>query len=260
MVVDSARMSMVMDNRNAFGCGCIATIKYTLMVVLLARYWHNNGYAIIGTQAARRSIMIGYLHGKLRYHNEHTIIIDVQGVGYEVEVHQGVVAQLPEKEQPLQVFTYHHVREDASALFGFTSSDEKQLFQLLLKVNGVGPRLALAIIGYMPTNQLVQAILQEDLAALKPIKGLGPTVAKRLVMDLKKPLSAWVPSMPLLDAATQTPTTLPWQDAILVLTRLGYKRAQAEKVVQSHIADANDLDHLIRLALKSMAKDTVGVS
>ena len=92
-------------------------------------------------------------------------------------------------------------------------------------------------------------------------KGLGPTVAKAFGYGFEKTIiSIWVPSMPLLDATAQTTATLPWQDAVLVLTRLGYKRTQAEKVVQSHIADANDLDHLIRLALKSMAKETVGVS
>lgn len=200
--------------------------------------------------------MIGYLNGLLHKVISGTVIIDVAGVGYEVEVNDRLLQQLPLPGNKITIYTYHHIREDTQLLFGFASIEEKNIFMMLLKVNGVGPRLALAIVSCLQPNQLINAIVKEDVATLTQVKGLGAKVAKRLVMDLKSSCAAYAIS----DNEVQQDdcSKVNWQDAILVLTRLGYKNTQAEKVVMAVRNEANDLDHLIRLSLKYISKETSG--
>ncbi len=195
--------------------------------------------------------MIGYIEGKLLQVNDGTILVLANGIGFEIEVHDRLLHQLPLPKNDVQVYTYHHVREDQQSLFGFQDIAEKNIFKMLLKVSGVGPKLALAILSYLDANSLIYAIVQEDFTTLKNVKGLGVKVAKRLIMDLKTPFTSIAGTIP-----QQTPTnSIAWQDAVLVLTRLGYKSNIAEKVVLSVKDEADDLDHLIRISLKHIAKD-----
>lgn len=199
--------------------------------------------------------MIGYLQGSLLQVRGHVATIVVQGVGYEVEIHERLAQQLPKPTSEVSIYTYQHVREDALTLFGFINADEKQLFQHLIKVNGVGPKLAVAILSSLDAASCVHAICSEDYTLLQQVKGLGAKVAKRLVMDLKTPLQGYHLTL----SASQTPTSsLAWQDAVMVLTRLGYKAPMAEKIVHQYKAEAEDLDHLIRLSLKHISSDKVG--
>lgn len=197
--------------------------------------------------------MIGYINGSLLNVESNTLLIEAAGVGYEIEVHDRVLTGLTLGNK-VAIYTHHHVREDAQTLFGFASLTEKKLFRLVLKVNGVGPKLALAILSCLTTQEFSKAVLQEDFATLKQVKGLGIKVAKRVVMDLKTSVAEFTTGAPTTDSNESS--SLSWQDAVMVLTRLGYKASAAEKVVLSLKDEADDLDHLIRISLKSIAKET----
>ena len=202
--------------------------------------------------------MIGFIQGKLHSIGDNSIIILANGIGFEIEVHDRLFYSLPLLQQEISIYTYHHVREDQQTLFGFSNLDEKNVFKTLLKVSGVGPRLALAILSTLEANTVVNAILQEDFTTLKNVKGLGVKVAKRLIMDLKTPLASFATSTNL--NIQNNSTSLPWQDAVLVLTRLGYKSNIAEKTVLSLKDEADDLDHLIRISLKHISKETTSIA
>jgi Holliday junction DNA helicase RuvA len=202
--------------------------------------------------------MIGFIQGKLHSIGDNSIIILANGIGFEIEVHDRLFHSLPLLQQEISIYTYHHVREDQQTLFGFSNLDEKNVFKTLLKVSGVGPRLALAILSTLEANTVVNAILQEDFTTLKNVKGLGVKVAKRLIMDLKTPLASFATSTNL--NIQNNSTSLPWQDAVLVLTRLGYKSNIAEKIVLSLKDEADDLDHLIRISLKHISKETTSIA
>lgn len=199
--------------------------------------------------------MIGYLQGSLLQIRGHVATIVVQGIGYEVELHERLVQQLPKPNETVSIYTHQHVREDALTLFGFIDADEKQLFQHLIKVNGVGPKLAVAILSSLDAASCVHAICNEDYTVLQQVKGLGAKVAKRLVMDLKTPLQGYHLSLSVAQAPIGQ---IAWQDAVMVLTRLGYKAPVAEKIVHKYREEAADLDHLIRLSLKHISSDKVG--
>lgn len=197
--------------------------------------------------------MIGYINGSLINIESNTLLVETAGVGYEVEAHDRMLPGLILGNK-VAVYIHHHVREDAETLFGFSNLTEKKLFRLVLKVNGVGPKLALAILSCLTPQEFSNAVLQENLTTLKQVKGLGIKVAKRVVMDLKTAVAEFANQA----AANMTPDddSLYWQDAVLVLTRLGYKAAMAEKVVLQLKDEADNLDHLIRISLKSISKET----
>lgn len=197
--------------------------------------------------------MIGYINGSLINIENNTLLVETSGVGYEVEVHDRMLMGLILGNK-VTVYIHHHVREDAETLFGFANMTEKKLFRLVLKVNGVGPKLALAILSCLTPQEFSNAVLQENLTTLKQVKGLGIKVAKRVVMDLKTAVAEF--ASPAADLLSPADESLSWQDAVLVLTRLGYKAAMAEKVVLQLKDEAEDLDHLIRISLKNISKET----
>ena len=199
--------------------------------------------------------MIGYIQGKLLHVSDNNIIVFANGIGFEIEVHDRLYQVLPALNQDVTIYTYHHVREDQQSLFGFSNIEEKNIFKTLLKVSGVGPKLALAILSCLDASSLVNAIVQEDFTTLKNVKGLGVKVAKRLFMDLKTPFTSLSVTMP---QTSQSHSNISWQDAVLVLTRLGYKNSLAEKVVMGFKDEAKDLDHLIRISLKHISSEKVG--
>ena len=197
--------------------------------------------------------MIGYINGSLINIENNTLLVETSGVGYEVEVHDRMLLGLILGNK-VAVYIHHHVREDAETLFGFANMTEKKLFRLVLKVNGVGPKLALAILSCLTPQEFSNAVLQENLTTLKQVKGLGIKVAERVVMDLKTVVAEF--ASPAADMLSPADESLSWQDAVLVLTRLGYKATMAEKVVLQLKDEAEDLDHLIRISLKRISKET----
>lgn len=201
--------------------------------------------------------MIGKLTGQLLENTPPFILLDVQGVGYEVEVTLNVLASLPPTGQPCSLYTHFVVREDAQHLYGFLGRDERELFRLLLKVNGVGPKLAVAMLSHMSVLEFVQCIKADDLVSLTRMPGVGKKTAERLLIEMRDRLKSWTQSAE--PGGDDQPSLLSVQssktmDAEAALVALGYKPAEANKAIKQ--LDSEDLsrDELIRRVLKSMLR------
>ena len=207
--------------------------------------------------------MIGRLQGILLSKGEAEVLLDVQGVGYEVEVPTSTLFQLPDPGQNLVLHTHFVVREDAQHLYGFLQLHERSLFRQLLKVNGVGPKLALGLMSGMETARFVAAVAREDVSALTKIPGVGRKTAERLIIELRDKLAQWEQehgSVPPAAAKQNKPDN--FLEAEQALISLGYKPQEASSAIvhaTAQLADSEPApatEQLIRVALKSLARAT----
>jgi len=129
--------------------------------------------------------MIAHIKGKIIYKSPESVVVDVSGVGYEVYIPLSTYYKLPDTEEYISLNTYTHIREDALQLYGFLTQREKEIFQLLISVSGVGPKLARNILSGIPAEDLISAISSGDIARLRSIPGVGGKTAERLVLELK---------------------------------------------------------------------------
>ncbi len=190
--------------------------------------------------------MIGYLRGIIIERAPGRVVIEVNGVGYEVLMPVSSFAQLPAGTAELvSLRIYTHVREDALQLFGFFTAQEKQLFEKLISVNGIGPKLGLAILSGVPADELAQAIRSGDLGRLTAIPGVGKKTAERLVMELRDKLPAG--TEPATAAAIG-----PDVDVISALMNLGYARPAAEKTLTAALAQgtAREFEPLFKACMR----------
>ncbi|OQW92207.1 MAG: Holliday junction branch migration protein RuvA [Beggiatoa sp. IS2] len=197
--------------------------------------------------------MIGRLRGVLLEKQPPRLVLEVQGVGYELEAPMSTFYQLPELNSEVRLFTHLNVREDALILYGFSSEAERQLFRILLRVNGVGPKLALSILSAMELTTFVQCIQSNDMMRLTRIPGVGKKTAERLILEIRdrlddvKTLPGMVPvSSPLAQGVTSAV-----DDAISALVALGYKPQEASRWVHAIAEDGLTSETLIRRALQS---------
>ncbi|ABE55167.1 Holliday junction DNA helicase RuvA [Shewanella denitrificans OS217] len=202
--------------------------------------------------------MIGRLNGILVEKHAPEIVLDVGGVGYELQVPMTSFYELPELEQSATLYTHFVVREDAQLLYGFITKQERALFRLLIKTNGVGPKLALTILSGMTAGEFVSCVERDDIVTLVKLPGVGKKTAERLVVEMRDKLKS------LLEASVgnerefmlQTNYTAPAanaeEDAISALVSLGYKPPQASRAVSKAYKEGMDTETLIKLALKSM--------
>lgn len=206
--------------------------------------------------------MIGRLQGILLDRDEGEVLLDVGGVGYEVEVPDSTLAQLPERGHAVLLHTHFVVREDAQHLYGFCDLQDRTLFRLLIKVNGVGPKLALAILSGMDSAQFVGCVLRNDVNALVKLPGIGRKTAERLVLDLRDRLEGWelagsLPAPAPLPAAAGTDAL---QEAEAALLSLGYKPPEAARAVMHAVSQLEQAAlepataNIIRAALKYLGK------
>jgi Holliday junction DNA helicase RuvA len=211
--------------------------------------------------------MISRLTGILLEKNPSAILLDVNGVGYEVFVPMSSLYRFPAIGEQLVLHIHFVVREDAQQLFGFAEQQERELFRILIKVNGVGPRLALAIMSGMSLHELLRHVRSGDVKALSGIPGVGKKTAERLLVELRDKLASWKEDDQLVAAHVDSVATAgsanPLSEAESALIALGYKPAEATRLVsiasaQQATADGDALDStkldsetLIRLALKS---------
>ncbi len=205
--------------------------------------------------------MIGRLKGIIDSYGEDWVLIDVNGVGYQVHCSSRSLAALPPVGEPAQLAIETFVREDQIRLFGFASDDERDWFRLLLGVQGVGTKVALAILSVLGPGELVSAVALKDKAMVARAQGVGPKVALRIVNELqgKAPLSSSDGGAALAGLAAQIDTQAPSAvaDAVSALTNLGYPVAQAGAAVataQAAVGDAAATQDLIRLALKELSR------
>ena len=211
-------------------------------------------------------VVIGRLRGTLVEKNSPEILIECAGVGYEVTLPMTSIYALPELEQEATIYTHFIVREDAQLLYGFANKVERKLFRLLIKVNGVGPKLALAILSNMSADQFVSCVRHDDITAIVKIPGVGKKTAERLLIEMRDRLKDWqaqqihlvsndgvIPEQ--LSAELSQETTFVNDnkgDAINALLSLGYKQVQADKAVKSVYNRGMSSEDIIRDALKSM--------
>jgi len=196
--------------------------------------------------------MIAFLKGKLVYRDPTHIVIDVNGVGYHVNISLQTFSEIKEQENIL-IHTHLAIREDAHVLFGFSNEEEKRLFQQLITVNGVGPSTAIVMLSYMSSAELKSAIVQEDAVTLQRIKGIGGKTAQRVIIDLKDKLKkeTWEETQPII--STGSHNTLR-KEALSALLTLGLPKAAAEKSVDSVLKKSGNtitLEDLVKQALKN---------
>ncbi len=195
--------------------------------------------------------MIGYLRGRIVERQPTRIILDVQGVGYEVFIPVSTYDRLQQGDEPVSVLTYLHVREDVLQLYGFASAEEKSLFLKLISVSGIGPRVALGILSSSTVDEFSEHIATANLARLKALPGIGKKTAERLVIELKDKLSPAGSSGSVTQMVRRTDSA---EDAIAALVSLGYSRQNIEKVITKILQDggALDVESLIKVALRQL--------
>ena len=199
--------------------------------------------------------MISFLRGKLVTASPTHVVVDCNGVGYEAAIPLSSFDKLPAPGNDVRILTYLHVREDAHLLYGFMTEAERGLFKLLLGVSGVGPKIALTLLGGMSAVSLKGAIVSNDIKSLSHIKGVGANTAERLCVELRDKIGA----LPGAEAAgaknALTAEDQKLNDAILAMVSLGYKQIEAHKAVHAAMARLGasaTVEELVRQALKAV--------
>jgi Holliday junction DNA helicase RuvA len=198
--------------------------------------------------------MIGRLQGIILEKQPPSILLDVQGVGYELEASMTTFYNLPECGEKIVLHTHLVVREDAQLLYGFHSLSERLMFRNLIKISGVGPKLALTILSGMSADDFTRCILEEDSKALTKLPGVGKKTAERLVIELKDRLekdgAVKLPGMVDAAAKVERPAN-PVNDAVSALISLGYKAQQASQMVRELDVEDKSTEEIIRAALQT---------
>ncbi|MBJ8416839.1 Holliday junction branch migration protein RuvA [Acinetobacter courvalinii] len=201
--------------------------------------------------------MIGCLIGEVFVLEAPTVLLNVNGVGYEIDTPLSTFCQL-QKGQKVTLWTHLVVREDAQQLYGFSDAQEKTIFRTLLKVNGVGPKMALGILSTLSVELLIHTIEHDDVNTLIKVPGVGKKTAERLMIELRDRFKALAhPASGSSNAAAtqiQFMSNSPVAEAEAALQSLGYKPAEAQKAVAAVKADYTESADIIRAALKSMMK------
>ena len=195
--------------------------------------------------------MIAFLKGRLAHKDPAHVVIEVNGVGYQLAISLQTYSEIKDQEN-IFLHTHLQIREDAHLLFGFSQDSEKKLFQQLISVNGIGPSTAIVMLSYMNSNELKTAIVREDVVALQSIKGIGGKTAQRVIIDLKDKLKkeSWEET----SSVSATPHNTLRNEALSALLTLGLPKAAAEKSVDAVLKKSGNtvtLEDLVKQALKN---------
>ena len=199
--------------------------------------------------------MIYYIKGTLSLIKEETIIIDTNGVGYQLYCPETTINKLPTIGAIVQLFTYHHIREDQQLLFGFKTEEERQFFMILTAVSGVGPKLGTKILSTLSITQLTQAILEGNLALLTSVSGVGKKMSERMVIELKDKLSTLYDTRAMTPSSPRSLTHPINNDLILACKTLGYSQGEIKKGIikaGSLIDNKNPLEKNLKCLLKQL--------
>lgn len=195
--------------------------------------------------------MIGMLRGKLIYRQAPELMLDVNGVGYELQASMTSFFDLPELGEEVTLHTHFIVREDAQILYAFSSTTERELFRTLLKVNGVGPKMALAIVSGMTVNEFAERVRAGDAAGLTRLPGVGKKTAERLIIEMRDRLPKDEGTTPVAPKSEQLEIKSdPEEEAINALLALGYKPTEASKMISRQGKQGLSVEVMIRNALK----------
>jgi Holliday junction DNA helicase RuvA len=193
--------------------------------------------------------MIGALQGVLAEKGPQRLLVEVQGVGYEVEVPMSTFLVLPAVGSSVRLRIHHVLREDASLLYGFVTDDERALFRALLRVTGVGPRMALSVLSGMSAEAFELAIANDDAATLTRIPGIGRKTAERLVVEMRDHFSVGAQAR-----AASSPPRSPREEAMAALLALDYKPAEAARLLEAVGNQQGTTEELLRAALQGAGK------
>jgi len=199
--------------------------------------------------------MIARLCGTIVSKTIDQVIVDVNGVGYQVSVPLSSFYQLEENHAAtLQIYT--HVRADALQLFGFQTLDEKQMFILLLSISGIGPKVALNILSHMDCHALHDCLIQEDAKRLATLPGIGKKTAERLILELREKVRKLYPNQPQASEAAQNAPSLSnhHDDALSALINLGYKEKQASAALARLTSEFSSMEEMLKAALKQLSQ------
>jgi Holliday junction DNA helicase RuvA len=192
--------------------------------------------------------MIASLTGRITSRKPDNVIIDVNGIGYQINVSLHTLSSLPAEGSEVFLSIYTHVREDAIQLYGFTSEDEKKIFITLLGISGIGPKMGLTILSGISHDDFLSSIENEDVAMLCRVPGLGKKTAQRLILELREKLPA----------AKGVRDKL-YEDTLSALVNLGYKKSIAQQSIEKvYKKDFNDIESLLRETLKQLTGNTHG--
>jgi Holliday junction DNA helicase RuvA len=195
--------------------------------------------------------MIGRLHGRVIVREPPFLLLDVNGVGYEIEAPMSTFYDLPAGEAPVTLHTHLSVREDAHVLYGFIREADRRLFRALLKVSGVGGKMALGVLSGMTAEEFNRAVHAADHAALTRLPGVGKKTAERLVVEMRDKIDD-LAGAPSATPATRSaaPVVAPDQEAVSALIALGYKPPEASRMVSKVFESGMDTEAVIKAALK----------
>jgi len=196
--------------------------------------------------------MIAFLKGKLVYRDPTFVLVDVGGIGYQLQISLHTFSDIKEQEN-VMLHTHLNIREDAHVLYGFSTPVEKKLFQQLISVNGVGPSTAIVMLSYMSSSELKSAIVREDAASLQAIKGIGGKTAQRVIIELKDKLKkeTWDETQPAISLGVHNTIR---NEALSALLTLGLPKVAAEKSVDTVLKKSGNtitLEDLVKQALKN---------
>jgi Holliday junction DNA helicase RuvA len=195
--------------------------------------------------------MIGRIQGQLVEVSENTILVDVGGVCYELEVTSTALTRLPPRESQVKLYTHFIVREDAQLLYGFANREERDLFRSLIRINGVGPKLALSLISSITLADLARSVRDKDASLLTRVPGVGRKTAERLLVELKDTLADMVI---VEETSAGRGTSRRAIEAEQALVALGYRPTEAQRVVSSVETEAATTEEIVRAALKRIAQ------
>ena len=198
--------------------------------------------------------MIGFLRGIILKKQPPLLILDVQGVGYEVEAPMTTFYALPDVDEEIEIFTHLVVRDDANLLFGFATENERHLFRTLIKVNGVGAKMALTILSGIEADEFALCIQNNDTARLTKLPGVGKKTAERLIIEMRDRLDGLPAISNTRSNDVPNINNDPVNDAVSALIGLGYKPPEASRFVLAVANDGMRSEELIREALKNSVK------
>ncbi len=196
--------------------------------------------------------MIGFIKGILKEKDFNNITVDCNGVGFQIFVTNSCMANLPDLDNEVQIYTYLHVREDEMSLYGFVSQEEKRLFLQLITVSGVGSKTAIQILSAERMSAIINSIINEDSSVIASCKGIGKKVAEKIIVELKdkiKPLDYILPNESIFAQNNEN-----IEEAVIVLTSLGMSKTQASKLAREVASEDDTAEQIVAKALHNMGE------
>jgi len=202
-------------------------------------------------RAVRFSRMITFLDGILEEKQPARVVMNVGGVGYQVAVPLSSFDQLPSEGEKTRLLIYHHITDVSQALFGFATDEERRMFTLLLGVNGIGPKTAVSALSGLSVRELKAALVESDVKRISSISGIGKKTAERVIVELRDKFTAG-DALEALAGADAEPGDHRLRDAALALISLGYKQADAQKMVKAYVLkldESTTVEEIVRMSL-----------